>query len=150
MKRFFAFLIIGLFCNTTFAVDGVVNVKSKFAVSHTADRFVGIVKKKGMKVMAHIKHDKGAKSVGIDIKPTELVIFGNPKIGAPMIACTRSIGIDLPQKLLVWEDDDGQVWMSYNDPVYIADRHQLKDDCRGGLQKVAGALAKLSKKAGGM
>ena len=67
-----------------------------------------------------------------------------------MIACTRSIGIDLPQKLLVWEDDDGQVWMTYNDPVYIADRNKLKDDCRGGVKKVAGALNKLSHKAGGM
>lgn len=150
MKKYLAILSIGLFCSTTYAADGMVNVKSKFAVSHTADRFVGIVKKKGMKVMAHIKHDKGAKSVGIDIKPTELVIFGNPKIGAPMIACERSIAIDLPQKMLVWEDKDGQVWMSYNDPVYIADRHQLKDDCRGGLKKVAGALSKLSHKAGGM
>jgi len=151
MKKIFILLAIGLFFNTAYAAgaDGVISVKSKFAVAHTADRFIGIVKKKGMKVMAHVKHDKGAKNVGIEIKPTELIVFGNPKIGSPMIACERSIAIDLPQKLLVWEDKNGQVWMSYNDPIYIADRHKLKDECRGGLTKIAGALNKLSSKAGG-
>lgn len=148
MKNFFVLITISLFYSATYAADGIVNVKSNFSVSHTADRFVGIAKKKGMSVMAHIKHSEGAKKVGVDIKPTELVIFGNPKIGAPLIACQRSIGIDLPQKMLVWEDDSGQVWLTYNDPVYIADRHQIKEECRGGLKKVAGALDKLSHKAG--
>ena len=150
MKKYFAILAAGLFFNTTFAADadGVVNVKSKFSVTHTADRFIGIAKKKGMSIMAHVKHSKGAKSVGIDIKPTELIIFGNPKVGSPLMACKRSIAIDLPQKMLVWEDLAGQVWLTYNDPVYIANRHKVSEDCRGGLKKIAGALDKLSHKAG--
>jgi len=150
MKKISLLFAVGLFCNMTFAADGVVNVKSKFKVAETAERFIGIAKKKGMKVMAHVKHSQGAKNVGVDLKPTELVIFGNPKIGSPMMACQRSIAIDLPQKMLVWEDNGGQVWLSYNDPNYIADRHQLKNECRGSLKKIAGALGKLSHKAGGM
>ena len=149
MKKLLVICIFGLLFNVNaFAVDGVIDVKSKYSVAHTADRFKGIVQKKGMKVMAHVKHDKGAKTVGIEIKPTELLIFGNPKIGSPMMACTRSIAIDLPQKLLVWEDDNGQVWMSYNDPVYIADRHKLSQDCRATVKKASGALKKLTNKAG--
>lgn len=150
MKKYLAILAVGLFCHATYAADadGVVNVKSKFSVTHTADRFIGIAKKKGMSIMAHVKHSKGAKNVGIDIKPTELIIFGNPKVGSPLMACKRSIAIDLPQKMLVWEDLAGQVWLTYNDPVYIADRHKLSNECRGGLKKIANALDKLSHKAG--
>lgn len=130
--------------------DGVVSVKSKFKVPHTVDRLKSIVTKKGMKVIAHVNHAKAAKSADIDLPPTELVIFGNPKIGSPMMECARSIAIDLPQKMLVWQDRAGQVWLSYNDPVYIANRHKLGDHCRDSLKKVAGALSKFSKAAGGM
>jgi uncharacterized protein (DUF302 family) len=150
MKKISLLLFLGLIFNTSYAADGVINVKSKYGVPHTADRFIGIVKKKGMKVMAHVKHSQGAKNVGIAMNPTELVIFGNPKLGSPLMVCQPSFAIDLPQKMLVWEDNSGQVWLSYNDPVYIADRHHLKQECRSSLKKIAGALSKLSHKAGGM
>ena len=147
----FSVIIFSLSVSSSlFAADGVVTVKSKYKVAHAVDRLKNIVTKKGMKVFAIVNHAKGAKSVGIDIPPTELVILGNPKVGSPLIHCARSIAIDLPQKMLVWQDRAGQVWMSYNDPVYIADRHAVDKDCRGSLKKIAGALAKFSKAAGGM
>ena len=150
MKSTFVLAICLLLSTQVFAADGVVTVKSKFKVPHTVDRLKDIVTKKGMKVIAHVNHSKAAKSVGKDIPPTELVIFGNPKVGSPLMECARSIAIDLPQKMLVWQDRAGQVWLSYNDPVYIADRHSLNNDCRKSLKKIAGALAKFSKVAGGM
>jgi len=149
MKLIFVFVAIA-FSSQLFAADGVVTVKSKFKVAHTVDRLKSVVTKKGMKVIAHVKHSKAAKNANIDMPPTELVIFGNPKVGAPLMECARSIAIDLPQKMLVWQDRSGQVWLSYNDPVYIADRHQLGDHCRKSLKKIAGALGKFSKAAGGM
>ncbi|MDH3327403.1 MAG: DUF302 domain-containing protein [Gammaproteobacteria bacterium] len=150
MKSIFALSLCILFSAPLFAVDGVITVKSKFKVAHTVDRLKAVVTKKGMKVIADVDHAKAAKSIGKRIPPTELVIFGNPKIGAPMMECARSIAIDLPQKMLIWEDRAGQVWMSYNDPAYIANRHKLDKHCRGALKKVARTLANLSKAAGGM
>ncbi|MDX1811817.1 MAG: DUF302 domain-containing protein [Gammaproteobacteria bacterium] len=126
------------------ADNGMISVKSNFPVGHTADRFIGIIKKKGMRVMAHVKHSEAAKKVGIDLQPEELVIFGNPKLGAPMMKCAPTLGIDLPQKMLIWQDENQQTWLTYNNPVYIADRHNLPQDCRENLHKIANALAKFS------
>lgn len=149
IKRILLFAVICLMSQSVFSADnGMVTVKSKFPVGHTADRFIGIIKKKGMKLMAHVKHSAAAKKVGVDMRPTELIIFGNPKVGSPMMKCSTTIGIDLPQKLLIWVDEKEQTWMTYNNPVYIADRHQLPAECRGGLQKVANALAKFTQLAG--
>ena len=149
MKKFILLVFLSFTAVTANASDnGLVNVKSKYIVAHTADRFVGIIQKKGMKVIAHVKHSESAKKAGIELRPTELIIFGNPKIGSPMMKCKQSIGIDLPQKLLVWQDESEQTWMTYNDPTYIADRHELPVDCRGGLNKVSNALKNFTKLAG--
>jgi len=148
MKKTFIFLLLLLFSFPAFAEDGLVNVKSRFKVPHTADRFKGIITEKGMRVIKHVKHSQAAQGIGKDLKPTELIIFGNPKVGTPLMQCKRTIAIDLPQKMLVWEDDSGQVWMTYNDPTYIANRHKLSEDCRGSLGKISNALAAFSKKAG--
>lgn len=151
-------LALAIFAAPTFAAtgssplkaEGVVTVKSKFSVIHTVDRLKTILTKKGMTIFAEVNHAKGAKSVGIDIPPTQLIIFGNPKVGAPLVSCSRSIAIDLPQKMLIWQDRAKQVWLSYNDPVYIADRHSVSRDCRKSLGKIAGALAAFSTMAGGI
>jgi uncharacterized protein (DUF302 family) len=92
-----------------------------------------------MTVFNRINHAEGAKKIGSSLLPTELVIFGNPKVGTPLMVCSRSVAIDLPQKALIWEDDKGQVWLSYNNPTYLAERHGISG-CQEVLKKVAGAL----------
>lgn len=141
----FGFFVI----NPAHSANGVVTVKSQYKFAHTIDRFKTIVEKKGMKIIAQINHSKGANKVGIKLPPTQLMVFGNPKVGAPLMECARGIAIDLPQKMLIWEDRAKQVWLSYNDPAYIADRHNLEPHCRKSLKKIAGALSKFSKVAGG-
>jgi uncharacterized protein (DUF302 family) len=97
-------------------------------------------------VFKRIDHAAGAQKVGKTLRPTELVIFGNPKVGTPLMLCSHSVAIDLPQKALIWEDKAGQVWFSYNDPQYLALRHNIQG-CDEVLKKVAGALGNFAKKA---
>jgi uncharacterized protein (DUF302 family) len=78
-----------------------------------------------MTVFARIDHAAGAKKIGKSLRPTELLIFGNPKGGTPLMECAQSAGIDLPLKALVWEDAFAQVWLGYNDPAYLAKRHEV-------------------------
>ncbi len=130
------------------ANDGMVNVKSKHSVQVAADRLVTILKKKGMTIFAQINHSEGAQSVGLTLRPTKLVIFGNPKVGTPLMLCGQSAAIDLPQKMLIWEDDKGIVWLSYNEPTYLTKRHGIKA-CESVVNKITNALAKISKAAAG-
>lgn len=141
-------LISGLMAISSLAsaADGVVSVPSAHSVKETADRLENVLKKKGMKVFLRINHAAGAASVGKSLRPTELVIFGNPKVGAPLMLCAQSVGIDLPQKALISEDANGKVWFSYNDPSYLQQRHQIKG-CEPVLAKVTGALGKFAKAA---
>jgi uncharacterized protein (DUF302 family) len=97
-------------------------------------------------VFKRIDHAAGAQKVGKTLRPTELVIFGNPKVGTPLMLCSQSVAIDLPQKALIWQDEAGQVWISYNDPQYLALRHNIRG-CDKVLKKVAGALGNFTKKA---
>ncbi len=107
--------------------DGLIKVKSAHDARQTMDRLERIVTEKGMKVFARIDHAAGAASVGAELRPTELLIFGNPKGGTPLMQCAQTAGIDLPLKALVWRDAAGQVWLGYNDPVEIAARHSAGD-----------------------
>jgi uncharacterized protein (DUF302 family) len=132
--------VLFLFVSVTAQADsGLVDVKSVFNVTETANRLVRVLNDKGMKVFARINHAKGAESVGKKLRPTELLIFGNPKVGAPLMQCAQLVAIDLPQKALVWEDKTGQVWLSYNDPAYLSQRHDLQA-CEPVLAKVSNAL----------
>ncbi len=123
--------------------NGMVAIKSAHSVADTADKLEGILKNKGMKVFARIDHAAGAASVGNDLRPTQLVIFGNPKVGSPLMLCAQSIAIDLPQKALIWEDESGQVWLGYNDPAYLQERHsvQVCDPVLAKVSKALGAFA---------
>ena len=127
------------FAATVHAGSGLVNVKSNHSVNETADRLEKILKTKGMNVFNRIDHSAGAKGVGIALRPTQLLVFGNPKVGAPLMQCSQSIAIDLPQKALIWEDEKGIVWLTYNDPQALADRHGI-DGCKEVLAKVRAAL----------
>ena len=135
-----------MFASMASAENGLINVKSSRTVKETADRLESVLKEKGMTVFARIKHSDGAKKAGVDLRPTELVIFGNPKVGAPLMKCNQTVGIDLPQKALIWKDDTDQVWLTYNDPQYLSKRHGLSA-CAGIIAKVEKALGNFAKAA---
>ncbi len=133
-------LILGLvFAAPAMAAEGMISIKSDHGVKATADKLVRELQNKGVTVFKRINHAEGAKSVGIVIRPTVLVIFGNPKAGTPLIMCQRSVAIDLPQKALIWEDSQGQTWLGYNDPYYLALRHQIKG-CEEPLERLSKSL----------
>ena len=147
MRKLFLTLIFStLFTASAFATEGMISIKSAHSVAVTADRLEKILGSKGMTVFKRINHAAGAQKVGKTLRPTELVIFGNPKVGTPLMLCSHSVAIDLPQKALIWEDKTGQVWFSYNDPQYLALRHNIQG-CDEVLKKVAGALGNFAKKA---
>lgn len=126
-----ALLILGsslLFLPLAQAADnGLITMKSPHSVDETLDRFEQAVKSKGMTVFARIDHTQGAAKVDLELRPTQVVIFGNPKIGTLLMQSNQTAGIDLPLKLLAWEDADGQVWIAYNDPGYLVQRHNISD-----------------------
>ncbi len=126
----------------TQAAEGVIAVKSSYSAQVTMDRFETLAKQKGLKVFARIDHAAGAATVGKTLRPTEVLIFGNPQGGTPFMQCAQSVGIDLPLKALVWQDVSGQVWLGYNDVVYLAKRHGA-EQCPvvGGLSKALSGLA---------
>ena len=142
MKKLIPIIFL-LFTGLAQANNGLVSVKSAHDVKTTADRLEAVLKKKGMTIFNRIDHAKGAKSVGNDLRPTELIIFGNPKIGSVLMGCGQTIAIDLPQKALIWQDGGGQVWLSYNEPTELAKRHRLPG-CENVIKKVTGALGKFA------
>ncbi len=138
-------LLAAFVASNGFAAEGMISVQSEHSVKVTADRLVKNLQAKGMTVFKRIDHAAGAKKVGIDLRPTELVIFGNPKVGTPLMMCQRSVAIDLPQKALIWQDGD-KVWLSYNDPKFLALRHNIQG-CDEVLARVAKALANFASNA---
>ena len=124
------------------AADGLVQTQSPVSVQETMDRLEQLVETRDLTVFARIDHAAGAAKVGQTLRPTQLLIFGNPRGGTPFMQCAQSIGIDLPLKALVWEDDEGQVWIGYNDPAFIAQRHGVPD-CPV-VEKLTGALQRLT------
>ncbi len=148
-------VILILISPAVLADSGMVTVKSAHSVPATLDRLDALLKKKGMTVFSRLNHAKGARGVGIDLRPTELLLFGNPKIGSPLMVCAQSVAIDLPQKALAWEDAKGQVWLSYNAPAYLASRHNIpmqdismqNNECEKVINKITKALANFAKGA---
>jgi uncharacterized protein (DUF302 family) len=116
--------------------NGLITIASRFTVKETTDRLAATVTSKGMTVFARVDHGGGAAQVGLPLRPTELLIFGNARGGTPLMQAKQAVGIDLPLKALAWEDADGKVWVTSNDPVWIARRHGLGAD----LDKVVDAL----------
>ena len=121
------------------AADGVTSVKSPYTVAETLDRLERLLEEKGMTVFARIDHGAGASRAGLELRPTQLLLFGNPKVGTPLMQCGQTAAIDLPQKALAWEDEQGQVWLSYNAAEYLTARHGITR-CGEIPEKIARAL----------
>jgi len=129
MKVLQLFLVftLALMISVAGAADGLIAVKSPYSAKDTMDRFAAVVKERSLNVFARIDHTAGAAKIGKSLRPTEVIIFGNPQGGTPFMECAQTVGIDLPLKALVWQDASSQVWLGYNDPEYLAKRHGIAD-----------------------
>ena len=127
--------------------NGLITIRSNNSVKATIDRLEARLKAGGVTVFARIDHAAGAASAGMPLRPTELLIFGNPKAGTPLMQANQTIGIDLPLKILVWEDDSGGVWITYNDPAWLAKRHNLGGNAAAAVKAMGDALTKLAEAA---
>jgi uncharacterized protein (DUF302 family) len=124
------------------ASKGIVDKRSNYSVDQTVERLEGILQSKGVTLFAMIDHSGEAAKVGMKMRPTKLLIFGNPKGGTPLMLAAPSSAIDLPLKILVWEDGQGQAWVSYNSPAYLQKRHGLPSDLVPNIAVVETLAAK--------
>ena len=121
---------------------GLIRIASHYSVSETLDKLEGLLESKGLKIFARIDHSGEAAKAGLEMHPTQVLLFGSPKAGTPVMLAAPSVAIDLPLKALVAEDDRGKVWVTYNDPVYLQKRHGVPPDL---VKNLAGAGALLQK-----
>jgi uncharacterized protein (DUF302 family) len=125
--------------------NGLVHLSSPHTVLETLARLETIVQAKGLTILARIDHSGDAAKAGLTMQPTKLLIFGNAKAGTPLMVAAPSLAIDLPLKALVWEDDQGKVWLSYNSPDYLMKRHSIPESL---MQNIAGIGAICSQAVG--
>ena len=122
--------------------DGLISVDSKYSARETTERLLAALPARNMTVFGRVDHAANATAAGMALRPTELVIFGNPKGGTVLMQDRQRAGIDLPLKALVWEDADGKAWITYNDPAWIARRHGLDQDAAvDAMTKAMAAIA---------
>ena len=127
-------------------MKGLLSIRSRFGPNETMDRLEAAIRAQGMKVFARIDHAAGASEAGLELRPTEVIIFGNARGGTPLMQSAQTIGIDLPLKALVWEDASGSTWLSYNEPGWIAQRHGVAN-AEPVVSKMSAALSAMSRKA---
>ena len=128
-------------------MDGIITIASEFSVRETVDRLEHIIGSRGFSVFAHIDHSAAASKSGMQLRPTELLVFGNPKVGTSLMQDKQTAGLDLPAKILVWEAADSSVWLSYNAATWIAKRHDLGAKSDASIMKIEAVLADISKAA---
>src|SRR6185437_6121861 len=125
-------------------MKGLITIQSNYSVEETIDKFASIVQSKGMTVFARIDHADNAIKEGMQLRPTQLIIFGNPKAGTVLMQDKQTSGIDLPIKALAWQDEAGKIWLSYNDTNWIADRHDLTEKSSSVVKAIEEGLALIS------
>lgn len=145
LTRFMSALLLAGAATGAGAADGLSVLPSGYDVPTTMDRLESAVEGAGMKVFARVDHAAGAAKIDQTLRPTQVLIFGNPKGGTPFMQCAQTVGIDLPLKMLAWEDEAGKTWLGYNEPAYIAERHGA-ENCRV-VPNIAKALAGFAEKA---
>ena len=126
---------------------GLTSKLSAFGAKETMDRLEAALKAGGATIFARIDHAAGAASLGLDLRATEVIVFGNPKGGTPLMQAEQTIGIDLPLKALVWQDAAGVVWLSYNEPAWLAERHGLGSQAAAAVTALTAMLRTLADKA---
>lgn len=141
--KFIILLSLIVFTMPTFANDHLITVQSQYSAKATADRFAALIEEKGLRLFARIDHSENAAGVGLTLPATELILFGNPNAGTKLMQCAPTVAIDLPQKALVWEDADKNVWLAYPNPAFLKELHSI-EGCDPVLEKVSGLLAKLA------
>jgi uncharacterized protein (DUF302 family) len=129
------------------AQEGLVSIASRYAAAETMQRLLAALKKRDLTIFARIDHAANAAAVGMELRPTEVVLFGNPKGGTVPMQDQQRAGIDLPLKALVWQDSDGKVWLSYNAPDWIAARAGLIERSAGAIAAMTKALAAVADEA---
>lgn len=117
--------LLSLFSGFAVATQGLERIASPHDVAMTIEKLEAVVTAKGFRIFARVDHDAGAKTVDMALRPTKLLIFGNPKGGTLLMQENQTVGIDLPLKYLVWQDADGKVWVGWNSPAFLQERHQL-------------------------
>jgi uncharacterized protein (DUF302 family) len=122
-------------------VTGIIHKETRHSVDAALEKLVSILKTKGITVFALVDHSGEAAKVGMEMHPTKLVIFGNPKGGTPLMLAAPTIAIDLPLKILIWEDAQGKNWVSYNSPEYLAERHNLPQELLPNIAILEGLAA---------
>jgi uncharacterized protein (DUF302 family) len=122
--------------------NGLVHLRSPYSVPETVQRLESVLRSSNLTVFALVDHSGEAKKAGLAMRPTQLIIFGSPKGGTPLMVASPTLAIDLPLKALAWEDADGKVWLSYNSPDYLKRRHEIPDDLLKNIAGVGAVLAK--------
>lgn len=130
-------------------VEGLITLRSQHPPRETADRLAAAVASNGMTLVARVDHAAAAAKVGLDLRPTEVLIFGNPSAGTLLMQAAQTIGMDLPLKALVWQDDSGIVWLSYQDLGWLANRYGIASAVRPAMEKMASLLKKVAEDAAG-
>jgi uncharacterized protein (DUF302 family) len=125
--------------------NGLVHLRSPYSVPKTLERLESLLQAKNLTVFARVDHSGEAEKAGLTMRPTQLIIFGSPKAGTPLMVASPTLAIDLPLKALAWQDADGQVWLSYNSLEYLKQRHAIPDDL---VKNIAGTSALMEKAVG--
>ena len=150
MRRYLSIVALALIAMAGIAraAEGVVSVASTRSVKETVDRLETIVKEAGFAVVARVDHAAAASKADLTLRPTELLIFGNPKGGTPLMQAQQTVGLDLPLKMLAWQDETGKVWLSYSAPRWLGTRHTLGDAKNAALDALGEKLAAMAATAG--
>jgi len=122
--------------------NGIIDVPSRYSVPETLARLGSILKEKGITIFALIDHSGEAEKAGLQMRPTQVLIFGSPKGGTPLMVASPRLAIDLPLKALAWQDEQGQVWLSYNSPEYLRERHGFPEELVKNIAGIAGLIQK--------
>ena len=125
------------------AGEGLITVTSKFPIAETVARLESAIKQSGLQIFAHVDHGANAQEVQMPLRPTYLLVFGHPKGGTPLMQENQLAGIDLPFKALVWEDEKGATWISYNDPEWLAERHHLGASSQATVRAIQAGMARM-------
>lgn len=139
-------LVLAVKATAASTAHGLIKIKSPYSVKETANKVAAIASRKGLKLFSRFDHQKSASGENMRLRPTEVIVFGNAKVGTPLMQCAQTAAIDMPQKMLIMEDIAGTVWVAYTDPDYLAQRHHIKD-CTETLAKLSDTLSAVASAA---